>query len=201
MIIAIKATEQQKQVILQKNTPIQFIWVDDSSEATTNADAYFDVTDNEAALFFNVADKPVFKNAVTATGSSLPANYIRINAWPFFFERNAWELSCSDAILPQAQQVLEQLNIKPIIVADKPGLIAAPVIAMIINEAFYTLGEGVSTKEDIDTAMKLGTNYAYGPFEWCDKIGAKNIVNLLNVLALNNKTRYIAAPLLLKAAG
>ena len=42
---------------------------------------------------------------------------------------------------------------------------------MIINEAFLALQEGVSTKEEINTAMKLGTNYPLGPFEWVEKIG------------------------------
>ncbi len=44
-------------------------------------------------------------------------------------------------------------------------------MAMIINEAWHALAEEVSTKNEIDTAMKLGTNYPYGPFEWAEKIG------------------------------
>jgi 3-hydroxybutyryl-CoA dehydrogenase len=73
------------------------------------------------------------------------------------------------------------------------------VLAMIINEAWFTLGENVSTKQEIDTAMKLGTNYPYGPFEWCNKIGIKNIYSLLKKLSENN-ARYKPAPLLEKEA-
>jgi 3-hydroxybutyryl-CoA dehydrogenase len=57
------------------------------------------------------------------------------------------------------------------------------------------LEEKVSTKEEIDTAMKLGTSYPYGPFEWSRKIGVKNIFELLSVLAKTN-ARYEPAALL-----
>ena len=53
---------------------------------------------------------------------------------------------------------------------------------MIINEAFIALREGVSTKEEINTAMKLGTNYPYGPFEWAGKIGIERVNALLDKL-------------------
>jgi 3-hydroxybutyryl-CoA dehydrogenase len=67
-------------------------------------------------------------------------------------------------------------------VSDEPGFIAARVIAMIINEAYLALEEHVSTKEEINTAMKLGTNYPFGPFEWAVAIGTSNILNLLERL-------------------
>jgi len=66
---------------------------------------------------------------------------------------------------------------------------------MIINEAYFALGDKVSTKDEIDTAMKLGTNYPYGPFEWSRKIGLKNVYQLLSVLSKEDH-RYIAAPCL-----
>jgi 3-hydroxybutyryl-CoA dehydrogenase len=66
---------------------------------------------------------------------------------------------------------------------------------MIINEAFFALGENVSTKEEIDLAMKSGTNYPYGPFEWSEKIGVENILNLLKKLS-EKEERYFPAPTL-----
>ena len=66
---------------------------------------------------------------------------------------------------------------------------------MIINEAYFSLSEKVSSKEEIDIAMKLGTNYPYGPFEWSQKIGLKNIYNLLRILE-KEESRYKAADLL-----
>ena len=67
---------------------------------------------------------------------------------------------------------------------------------MIINEAYHALDEEVSTKEQIDIAMKLGTNYPYGPFEWSEKIGLKNVVQLLQNLATQDE-RYVISALLL----
>jgi 3-hydroxybutyryl-CoA dehydrogenase len=57
------------------------------------------------------------------------------------------------------------------------------------------LGEKVSTKEEIDLAMKLGTNYPWGPFEWAEKIGVENILNLLEKLS-QQEERYFPAPAL-----
>ena len=85
------------------------------------------------------------------------------------------------------------INKQIITVKDEPGLIAARTIAMLINEAYFALGEDVSTKEEIDLAMKLGTNYPYGPFEWSKKIGLKRIYMLLEKLGKTDN-RYAIAP-------
>jgi 3-hydroxybutyryl-CoA dehydrogenase len=78
-------------------------------------------------------------------------------------------------------------------------MITARVLATIINEAYYTLGDRVSTREEIDIAMKLGTSYPYGPFEWSAKIGLKRIYELLTQLSDVDK-RYTPAPLLVTEA-
>ncbi len=70
---------------------------------------------------------------------------------------------------------------------------------MIINEAYFALQDEVSSKDEIDTAMKLGTNYPHGPFEWSKKIGLKNIYGLLSKLVETNN-RYEPAGLLKKEA-
>ena len=57
---------------------------------------------------------------------------------------------------------------------------------MMINEAYMALQDGVSTMDEIDIAMKLGTNYPYGPFEWAEKIGREKITALLEKLSLQN---------------
>jgi 3-hydroxybutyryl-CoA dehydrogenase len=80
-------------------------------------------------------------------------------------------------------------------VPDVPGFISARVISMIINEAYFALQDNVSSKEEIDIAMKLGTNYPYGPFEWSKKIGLGNIAGLLTILS-TTKERYTPASLL-----
>jgi 3-hydroxybutyryl-CoA dehydrogenase len=74
-------------------------------------------------------------------------------------------------------------------------MIAPRIIAMIVNEAYFGLEDNISTKNEIDIAMKLGTNYPYGPFEWSEKIGLHNIYQLLINLSKQDK-RYTPANLL-----
>jgi 3-hydroxybutyryl-CoA dehydrogenase len=68
------------------------------------------------------------------------------------------------------------------IVADRVGLVTPRIIGMIINEAYRALEDGTATRVDIDSAMKLGTNYPYGPFEWCERIGRMQIIQLLDAV-------------------
>ncbi|MCB0729267.1 MAG: 3-hydroxyacyl-CoA dehydrogenase, partial [Ignavibacteriae bacterium] len=82
-------------------------------------------------------------------------------------------------------------------VKDRPGMIAMRIITLIINEAYLVLQEGTSNREDIDTAMKLGTNYPHGPIEWSEMIGVDLVYNIL--LAMMNDfgdDRYRITPLL-----
>jgi 3-hydroxybutyryl-CoA dehydrogenase len=79
--------------------------------------------------------------------------------------------------------------------ADIEGFITPRIIAMIINEAYFAIGEDVSTKAQIDVAMKAGTNYPYGPFAWAEKIGKKRISDLLLSMYKTN-ARYQPAPAL-----
>jgi 3-hydroxybutyryl-CoA dehydrogenase len=83
---------------------------------------------------------------------------------------------------------------------DQAGFVTPRVIAMIINEAYYALQDNVSSKEDINTAMRTGTNYPKGPFEWASEIGIEKIASLLLRLARSNP-RYQPSELLLKDAG
>jgi 3-hydroxybutyryl-CoA dehydrogenase len=86
------------------------------------------------------------------------------------------------------------------IVKDQAGMITPRVITMIINEAYYTLEEGTATREDIDIAMKLGTNYPYGPFEWGERIGLGNVVAVLNAAEMETgDSRYAVCGLLKNA--
>lgn len=87
------------------------------------------------------------------------------------------------------------------VVVDHAGMVTPRVICMIINEAYRTLEEGIATREDIDLAMKLGTNYPWGPFEWGERIGLKNVVRVLE--AAGNETgdsRYEICKMLRRSA-
>ncbi len=144
--------------------------------------------------------KPVFVNSVNKTISEIGFPFIRINAWPGFLKRNIAEVCCNDeAIKIEAEKILSLLNRKAEWVPDIKGFISPRIVSMIINEAWFALEENVSSKVEIDIAMKLGTNYPYGPFEWAKKIGLENIINLLTELS-KNENRYEPAILLLREA-
>ncbi|MEO7531989.1 MAG: 3-hydroxyacyl-CoA dehydrogenase family protein [Sediminibacterium sp.] len=198
MHIVVKADAQQKQAFLEKGLPedvsVSFF---DTSHIIPDADAYFDLCfEEDGAVFSNIANLPVFVNAVIATGKELPSNYIRINAWDGFLKRDIIEIVAADSQIINLA-MLDAWGWKYQLVPDVPGMIAGRVIAMIINEAYFGLGDEISTKSEIDIAMKLGTNYPYGPFEWSEKIGLKKIYTLLKKLG-ETDSRYEVAPALEK---
>lgn len=181
-------------------------WVGSSSELSSYKDAdavidlLFDNNGYDHTYLKPFLSKPVFVNSVNKTISEIGLPFFRINGWPGFLKRNIAEVSSgNNATRDRAENILALLNRKPEWVPDIKGFISPRVISMIINEAYFALEENVSTKEEIDIAMKLGTNYPYGPFEWGKKIGLKNITDLLTELSMDEK-RYQPARLLLKEA-
>jgi 3-hydroxybutyryl-CoA dehydrogenase len=85
------------------------------------------------------------------------------------------------------------------VVGDEPGLVFPRTLALLVNEAAYALTEGVATREDIDLAMRKGTNWPHGPLEWADEAGIDQIVAILSGLHLETgDDRYRPAPLLRK---
>lgn len=200
MQIVVKATDAQKAILLSLSwtADLHIEWYEDG-HVYTKADAFIDCCfEDEGYAFTQIKELPVFVNAISQTCRELPINAIRINAWNSFLNRSTWEVVGSDLQLTKnAIELLEQMGRKAIAVPDEPGMIAARVVAMIINEAYFALGEDLSSKTEIDTAMKLGTNYPYGPFEWAGIIGVHKIAKLLDTLSLTDE-RYALAPLLLK---
>jgi 3-hydroxybutyryl-CoA dehydrogenase len=129
----------------------------------------------------------IIVNAVMTAGKNLPDNFVRINGWSTFLKRMIVEASCgSDDLKNGAEKVFASFNRKTEWVPGIAGFITARVISMIINEAYFSLEEKVSSKDEIDTAMKLGTNYPYGPFEWSKKIGLEKVYGLLTTLSTEN---------------
>jgi 3-hydroxybutyryl-CoA dehydrogenase len=74
------------------------------------------------------------------------------------------------------------LNKKPIIVKNSPGYVVNRLLLPQINEAINILEEGIATKEDIDSAVKMGLHHPMGPFELADFIGLDICLSILNVL-------------------
>lgn len=106
-------------------------------------------------------------------------------------------LLTSDMAVNKAIKFAQELGQKPVVVADGPGLVRARVVCCLINEAASALMEGVASAADIDQAMKLGTNYPYGPLEWADYIGLDTVLGVLNGLFSEwGEDRYRPSPLL-----
>jgi 3-hydroxybutyryl-CoA dehydrogenase len=86
----------------------------------------------------------------------------------------------------QTYQVIEKLAVEvgktPVEVKDSPGFVANRVLFAMINEAAFTLYEGVASKEHIDTVMKLGMNHPMGPLQLADFIGLDTCLSILKVL-------------------
>ena len=201
MRIVILATEEQKEEITStKNIGYEndliFIKSVPEIKIYTEVDAFF-LLHNRLPGFEpeSILEKPVIINSVVHTLESvkLPANYSRINAWPGFLKRPIWEIASNNKTI--LGKVFKSLGWNILFVKDEPGFITARVISMIINEAYFALAEDVSTISEINLAMKLGTNYPMGPFEWQNTIGIENIFFLLKKLSETNK-RYLIAPLL-----
>lgn len=208
MTVAILANDVLKEEWLEKEVPeeVEFIWVDSvSSLLMVEADAYFDLlfdADPErTARLKPVNGKPLFVNAVPWTGKVIGKHLVRLNAWPTLLRRPLIEVAITDKEqLEVVQQVFGALHWRYQLVPDVCGMITPRVLATIVNEAYYTLGADVSSKEEIDTAMKLGTNYPFGPFAWSEAIGLRNIGALLQELARSD-ARYTPAPAMVQELG
>ena len=204
----ILANESLKEELLNNvvSSEIDLIWIEsaDDFREYNRADAFLDLlfenTDQRIEMLSGLASGSVIVNSVCTTMRKINRPFVRINAWPGFLKRKVVEASSNHRKIESAtEKVFSFLNQNVEWVADKPGFITARVIAAIINEAYFALEEKISTKEEIDTAMKLGTSYPYGPFEWADKIGVKNVYTLLIELSKINP-RYKPASLLEKEA-
>ena len=181
------------------NEGMEIQFVTNIDDAHKEADVIFYLADEKTltqkTVDFSNFKCPVFVNAVVTTLKDLPSNCIRINAWSGFLLKPQLEICAGEVVQQKAEEILNQIGWKFLWTPDVQGLITPRTIAMIVNEAYFALEDEVSSKEEIDTAMKLGTNYPHGPFEWSEIIGLEKINHLLKTLA-ETDNRYIPSELL-----
>lgn len=91
-------------------------------------------------------------------------------------------LQTSDQTYQTIDQMAKALNKTPVVVKDFPGFVSNRILMPMINEAIYTLYEGIATVEDIDTSMKLGMNHPMGPLTLADFIGLDTCLYIMEVL-------------------
>jgi len=107
-------------------------------------------------------------------------------------------LETSDAAVEATEDVARRMGKETVRVKDSAGFITSRVNAMIGNEAFLMLQEGVASARDIDKALKLGLNHPMGPFEMVDLVGLDTRLAVLEFLQRSLGEKYRPAPLLVQ---
>jgi 3-hydroxybutyryl-CoA dehydrogenase len=106
-------------------------------------------------------------------------------------------LLTSERTLARGTDFVKTLGKTPLPAADSPGFIVNRILLPMINEAAYALMEGVANSEDIDTAMKLGTNHPMGPLALADLIGLDICLSILETLQAEfGDPKYRPCPLI-----
>ncbi len=106
-------------------------------------------------------------------------------------------LQTSDATHAKAEQFAKTVGKTPITAKNSPGFAVNRVLCPMINEAIFSLQEGIASARDIDEGMKLGCNHPIGPLALADMIGLDTLLSVLNVFYEGfNDSKYRPAPLL-----
>ena len=202
MRVCVLANEEQRAELSLKpcSEGTEIVFIEDVKQLNSgdSIDLYILLQENiDYAKCFEILEgKEVLVNSVIETLEDIhaPKNVHRINGWNSFLKRETWEIASFGS--QKLLKTLESMQWKCIQVKDEPGLISARVVSMIINEAYFAKEDNISNKNDIDNAMKLGTNYPYGPFEWANIIGPDKIVGLLNRLFISDERYQVSSCLL-----
>jgi 3-hydroxyacyl-CoA dehydrogenase len=107
-------------------------------------------------------------------------------------------LATSDEVYKTIETLSVEMGKTPVEVNDAPGFVANRILIPMINEAVYTLYEGIATVEAIDNVMKLGMNHPMGPLALGDLIGLDTVLSIMEVLHEGLGDKYRPCPLLRK---
>jgi 3-hydroxybutyryl-CoA dehydrogenase len=107
-------------------------------------------------------------------------------------------LETDEETLATAVEVGKRMGKEVVVIKESPGFITSRINAMIGNEAFYMLQEGIASPADIDKALKLGLNHPMGPFELVDLVGLDTRLSILEYLQKSLGEKYRPAPLLVQ---
>lgn len=169
-------------------------------------DLLFDAHPENAAVYAQYPAIPVLAGVVKTSLHSVNKTYgctlIGCNWLPGFIDMPVTEISLLDATQqPVLAAIMQQLGWEYELVQDAVGMVTPRVVCMIINEAYMAAETNTASREDIDVAMKLGTNYPMGPFEWSKKIGIKEVYEVLAAVHIaTGNERYAISELLEKEA-
>jgi len=105
-------------------------------------------------------------------------------------------LETTDETVKIIQEVAKKMGKETVVINEFPGFVTSRISALVGNEAFYMLQEGLGSPEEIDKAIRLGLNYPMGPFELADMVGLDTRLNNLRYLHEKLGEKYRPAPLL-----
>src|SRR3954466_797290 len=107
-------------------------------------------------------------------------------------------LETDDDTIAAASDVGRRMGKEVVVIKEAPGFITSRINAMIGNEAFYMLQEGIASAADIDKALKLGLNHPMGPFELVDLVGLDTRLHILEYLHKSLGEKFRPCPLLVQ---
>jgi 3-hydroxybutyryl-CoA dehydrogenase len=107
-------------------------------------------------------------------------------------------LETDDETIASVAEAGRRMGKEVVVIRESPGFITSRINAMIGNEAFFMLQEGIASAADIDKALKLGLNHPMGPFELVDLVGLDTRLHILEYLHKTLGEKYRPAPLLVQ---
>jgi len=107
-------------------------------------------------------------------------------------------LETDEETLAAAVEVGKRMRKEVVVIKESPGFITSRINALIGNEAFYMLQEGIASAEDIDKALKLGLNHPMGPFELVDLVGLDTRLHILEYMHKSLGEKFRPCPLLVQ---
>lgn len=157
------------------------------------------------------APTPILSSSVLITAGEQatwlrrPERLMGLSAFPTLMSQRLLEIAptikTDRESLNTVVAILQKLGKEISVVQDRIGMVMPRILCMLVNEAAFALTEQIALPQDIDVAMRLGTNYPSGPVEWGNRIGYKNVIAVLEALYRDlQEERYRTAPLLRQLA-
>lgn len=207
-----RMTEDEKQAVLNNIT--KSLSIEDANDVDIVIEAAVENMEIKQSIFKQL-DEITPKHTILATNtSSLPITEIAavtnrpeqvigmhfMNPVPVMkLVEIIRGLATSDEVYTAIEDMTKKLSKVPVEVNDFPGFVSNRILMPMINEAIYTLYEGVATKEAIDDVMKLGMNHPMGPLQLADFIGLDTCLYIMEILHEGfGDSKYRPCPLLRK---
>ncbi|MFB5086185.1 3-hydroxybutyryl-CoA dehydrogenase [Psychrobacillus sp. PGGUH221] len=207
-----RMTEEEKQAVLSNIT--KSLSIEDANDVDIVIEAAVENMEIKQSIFKQL-DEITPKHTILATNtSSLPITEIAavtnrpeqvigmhfMNPVPVMkLVEIIRGLATSDEVYAAIEDMTKKLGKVPVEVNDFPGFVSNRILMPMINEAIYTLYEGVASKEAIDDVMKMGMNHPMGPLQLADFIGLDTCLYIMEILHEGfGDSKYRPCPLLRK---